>query len=1115
MLYYTQKAGVRQMLKIVMGRAGSGKTARVYDEIRKLTKEKTIGTLLIVPEQFSHEAERELCRVCGNSVSLYAEVLSFTRLYNRVLPELGGMADKALDKGGRVLLMDLALRTATPQLKVYGLGKRAPEFLGRLLETKDEFKTAGAGYDALISASEKENGALADKLRDLAVIFDTYDSLIPEGMFDPYDRLDRLSEGMSKSNIGRGAVFIDGFTDFTAQEMSVVEKLLEKCVDMTVCMTCDDLTGIETQFETARQTIARLYNIANRHSKQVELINIEMPGGEKREALDFIEKYLFSDERPGFSGSVEGVRLFAADTNAWECEIAAATALSLVRDTGCRWRDITVAASDWSSYSSVAPAIFEKYGVPVYTYDKEDIMQKPVLAFITSALDIISGGWEYYDVFRYLKTGMTGMDIENRDLLENYVYRWNIRGEMMWSREEDWSASPRGFEEYDSESDAEALETVNRLRKEVAAPLYRLSRALRHSRSAFEMTSALYDFTEDVGLFERIDERRNALTASGDLQSAAEYAQLWQVLVTALEQCADVLGGVGMDVGEFTALFKLLLSQYEVGTIPISVDTVGIGDMTRMRRRQIKHMIVMGASDDKMPAFAPPDGVLSDVERDRLSDIGIELSNSSHLRLSRQMNAVYTSLTLPSETLTVTFSDNGGESRPSFVFTGIENLLNIKSRRVGAEIKKEAILPCFELAASGDGTAAAYFENDPEWAGRLELVRKAAKIFRGRLSAAASGKLYSKNINVTASRVDKYYNCKFAYFMQYGLRAKPREKARFEAPEAGTFVHYILENATREILGKGGFSQIGEEEIERIVRSFAEQFVEHSLDGFKDKTKRFIYLFNRLVDDAVGITKAMAEELKNSDFTPIEFELDFSKGGDMPPAEVSDENGFVTVSGKVDRVDGWVKDGKLYLKVVDYKTGIKKFSLSDVLYGIGLQMLIYLFVLQREGRIRYDKEIVPAGVLYMPAREFFLSLPRSSSSEAIERERAKGLRRHGLVLSDEDVIEALEHGKTPKYIPVRFGKNGLPGGDSIADIEQFGALSRHIDRLLLEMGGNLRKGEISADPYYKDTTDNACVYCDYFDACRFGEDKSDKRKYATKLKPSEAWKEIYGREGAI
>ena len=1100
------------MLKIIIGRARSGKTARIFDEIRKLTENKTGGILLIVPEQFSHEAERELCRVCGNSVSLYAEVLSFTRLYNRVLPDIGGMADKTLDKGGRILLMDLALRTAAPQLKVYSLGRRVPEFLNRLMETKDEFKAAGVGYETLIAASERESGALADKMRDLAVIFDTYDSLIPEGICDPYDRLDRLAEGLGSSDVGRGAVYIDGFTDFTAQEMSVVEKLLEKCDDMTVCMTCDDITGIEPQFEPARQTIARLYNMANKHAKQVKLITVEAQETDKLESLDFIEKHLFSDEKPEFSGSSDGVRLFTADTPAWECEIAAATALSLVRDKGCRWRDITVAASDWSSYSSVAPAIFEKYGVPVYIYDKEDIMQKPVMTLITSALDVISGGWEYYDVFRYLKTGMTGMDIDSRDLLENYVYRWNIRGEKMWSRDEDWSASPRGFDGHESENDTAVLETVNRLRRDVASPIYRLSRALRRSKSAFEMVSALYDFTEDVGLYDRINERRNALIAEGDLQSAAEYAQLWQVLVTALEQCAEVLGGAEMDVSEFTALFKLLLSQYEIGTIPISVDTVGIGDMTRMRRRQIKHMIVIGASDEKMPAFAPPNGVLSDVERDRLSDMGIELSNTSHLRLSRQMNAVYTSLTLPSETLTVTFSDNGGESRPSFVFTAIENLLNIKSLKAGAEIKKESLLPCFELAASGESAAYAYFESDPEWSGRLGLVRNAARIPRGTLSVAASGKLYSKDINVTASRVDRYYNCKFSYFMQYGLGAKPREEARFEAPEAGTFVHYILENTTREITESGGFSLVDGEDIERIVRKNAEKFIEDSLDGFKDKTKRFIYLFNRLVEDAVSITQGMAEELKNSDFTPLEFELDFSKRGDMPPADVRDEDGHVTVSGKVDRVDGWVKDGKLYLKVVDYKTGRKQFSLSDVLYGIGLQMLIYLFVLQKEGKIRYDKEIVPAGVLYMPAREIFLNASRSSSEEAIERERAKGLRRHGLLLSDEDVIEALEHGKEPKYIPVKFGKDGMPTGDSIADIEQFGALSRHIDRLLLEMGGSLRRGDISAEPYYKSTMDNACVYCDYYEACRFGEDKNDRRKYASKLKSIDAWKEIYGKE---
>lgn len=1101
------------MLNIVIGRASSGKTDGIYDRIKALSDEKKGGSILIVPEQFSHEAEREMCRRCGNSVSLYSEVLSFSRLCSRVFSETGGLAEKTLDGAGRMLLMALALKTASPALKIYNLGSRRPEFLKRLIETKDEFRAAGAGYEEIASAAEGAEGDFGDKLRDLSAIFQTYDGLMPENMEDPYDRLSRLGRQIGKSSLGCGQVFVDGFTDFTFQEITIIEKLLEKCEDMTVCLTCDDLFGLESQFEIARETAARLINIAMKTGTEYTIHIKETKDTGKPESLSHLEKYLFSDSGPVFEGDSREVILKVAETTAEECENAAAFAVRTVRETGCRWRDISIAVSDWSEYRSVARGIFEKYGVPVYTYDKEDIMQKPVITLITSALDIIAGGWEYGDVFRYLKTDLSGMDMEERDLLENYVYMWSIRGESLWCRDEDWTASPEGYDGTGGGEDV--LGEINRLRKKAAQPIYRLSCRLREEDRADRKVEAIYDFTEDIGLFGRIEERMERLNGEGSLQEADEYSQLWGVLVSAMEQCAEVLGSTEMENDEFIRLFKLLLGQYEVGTIPASVDCVNVGDLTRTRNRNVKYAAVLGASDDKMPSFAPFGGVLSDSERDRLNDWGIEIEGTAQRRLDRQMGAIYTALTLPKRAVMVSYSSKLGNSRPSFVFTALEELFGKKAEPVTDEIKREAERPLFELASAGDAAAREYFRAEEAWRLKLELAEKAAAVPRGRLSESLAGRLYSKNINITASRVDKYASCKFAYFLRYGLRAKPRTKAEFEAPQAGTFIHYILENVTRDILALGGFGAVEDSEAESLVKKYTEEYIENALDGFKDKSDRFIYLFRRLAGDAVSIVRAMAEELKKSDFVPLDFELDFSRAGDLPPAVVENGGESVTVNGKVDRVDGWINGGKLYVRVVDYKTGLKEFSLSDVLSGLGLQMLIYLFVLEKEGRARYGKEVVPAGVLYMPARDVVLSMDRSSSDGEIEKERLKRLKRKGLILGDREVIEAMEHGASPQYIPVKFSRDGVPAGDSIASIEAFGALSRHIDKILLDMGRGLRGGNIAADPYFKNSLDNACAYCDYYEACHFGEDKGDRRRYLSRLSAPEAWKKIKEGGGGI
>ena len=1098
------------MLSIIIGRAGSGKTDYIYKKIKALMENKKCENMIIVPEQFSHEAERELCQICGASVGLYAEISSFSRLINRVLSELGGLSDKTLDGGGRILLMNLALKTSTPVLKLYNLGKRRPDFLRRLIATKDEFKTARAGYEELLNAAESQNGVFGDKLRDLANIFSAYDGLMPESVHDPYDDLDRLCQLIDMSKIGCGEIFIDGFTDFTAQQSAIIEKLMKKCENMTVCLNCDDVFGTETQFEIQRETVAKLINMSNRAGCRYEIKTLHRTGG-RPEALDHLEKYLFAGSKVKYEGEDNSVALYISDTLTRECEMAAAKALRLVKESECRWRDIVVSVSDWNSYRSILPGIFEKYGVPIYTYDKEDIIQKPVFALVSSALDVISQGWEYEDVFRYLKTNLTGVSLDDRDMIENYVFKWNIRGESMWAREENWSAPVGGYSDQTGD-DSQVLERINEIRKITAKPLYKLALRLKKSNIAREKVFAVYDFTEEIGLYGRIDEMTRSLAEAGQLQAAAEYSQVWEMFVSALEQCASVLGDMEIETEEFVKLFKLMLAEYEVGTIPASIDCVSVGDMTRTRRRRVKHAIILGASDDKMPAFPQSEGVLSDDERDRLAQWGIELSNTSYLRLARQMNTIYSALTQPEESLTVSFCENGGSSRPSFIFTGIGQILGVKPQYVGDDIKREAISPCFELAAAGDHEAEKFFMNRPEWRDRLSLVKNAASIPRGRLSVSSAGKLYSKDINITATRVDKYRSCKFAYFLQYGLKVKPRVKATFQAPEAGTFIHYILENVTRDVMAAGGFENTSRDEIERITEKHTRAYIESALDGFKDKSKRFVYLFGRLVKDAVSIACAMAEELSSSDFVPLDFELMFSKGGDMPPAVVTDGDSQVTVNGKVDRVDGWIHDDKLYVKVVDYKTGLKEFSLSDVLNGIGLQMLIYLFVLQKKGKIRYDAEIVPAGVLYMPAREVILSMDRNSTDGDIEKQRAKSLRRHGLLLNDGDVIEAMEHGSTPKYIPVKFNKDGDAQGDSLVDAEKFGILSRHIDSVLLDMGKSLRNGEISADPYFKNSLDNACLYCDYYEACHFGDDKADHVRYISKLRPGQVWDKMRQKE---
>jgi ATP-dependent helicase/nuclease subunit B len=308
---------------------------------------------------------------------------------------------------------------------------------------------------------------------------------------------------------------------------------------------------------------------------------------------------------------------------------------------------------------------------------------------------------------------------------------------------------------------------------------------------------------------------------------------------------------------------------------------------------------------------------------------------------------------------------------------------------------------------------------------------------------------------------------------------------------------------------------VSDAELQELTDFYVERYVHEELNDFQEKSSRFVYLFKRLRENVGRVVRDMAEELRASDFVPLDFELDFSSAGDIPPIELGADAEALSLSGVADRVDGWLHDGKLYLRVVDYKTGKKEFSLSEVLNGMNLQMLLYLFTLSDAGQARYGRELVPAGVMYIPARSPMLSSDTRMDAEAVTAERAKELRRSGLVLDSEAVREAWEHGSEKRYIPLKF-RYGKPTADTLASAERLGLLDRHIRRQLRDMAKQLRAGSIAADPFYRSQADNACLRCDYADACGFVEGRGgEKSRYLAKYSPEEVWALMEEGEGHV
>lgn len=581
-----------------------------------------------------------------------------------------------------------------------------------------------------------------------------------------------------------------------------------------------------------------------------------------------------------------------------------------------------------------------------------------------------------------------------------------------------------------------------------------------------------------------------------------------------------------MELEEFAALFRLVLSQYDVGTIPVSLDRVTAGETTRQTGQHGKVLFLLGADDASIPQVSTPAGLLSDDDRSLLASYGLELNQTARDLLYREMTTVYLTCARPTQKLIVSWpgqSGAGEERRPCFLVERLRLLFSDltveREEDLYGRFRLQAPLPALEQAGRSQSAHDALLAL-PEYAPMVERLDRAARWERGRLSRPAVERLYGHRVPMSASRMDKYKSCHFSYFMRYGLQAEPRKPAGFTAPEYGTFVHYVLEHvlkddAFQQTTLPGWEDEQDQERRDRVAeltRQAVEQYVREELGGLEQQSERFQYLFRRLLRSVQTVVDNVTQEIWASKFRPISFELGFGSGKDLPPVELTVGDVTLSITGFVDRVDGWEKDGRLYLRVVDYKTGRKSFDLTEVWNGLGLQMLLYLFTLEDRGEKFYGKPVEGAGVLYLPARDAIIKGSRSMSDDAWRKQLDKELTRSGLVLSDPAVLDAMEEPgeKGYRFLPLKVSKStGEISGEALATAEQLGKLGGHIQKVLEEICEEIAQGNIAADPFWRGPEKNACRYCDYAQACHFEEGRGgDGKRWLASVKSREFWENV-------
>lgn len=1079
------------MLTLLLGPSGSGKTLRICEDIRGHMADRR-GMVLLTPEQQSHRMERLLSAVCGPALSLHGEVLSFTRMYSRAAVTLGGLADRLPDRGSRLLLMALAQETVEPRLRRYGGRGRKADFLQTLCATAEELQGAMLTPQALLEASEKASGAMRDKLWDMALLLEAYEAVTEQLLGDRRDAVARLADGIADCDVGSGGVWADGFTDFTPRELQVLDGLLRRGTDLTVALTLPE--GEEGHYAIPEATFRDLLALAERRGTETEICRLPAPPEDDIRALG---KRLYAYHAAPLKAPGGQVELICMESFAGECRAAAGRIRELMMaDPSLRYSDFAVAAADFPRQRGMLAAVFREYGIPVFVEETEPFAPTGLAVFVTEALETVTGAFRARDLFRCLRTGFGPLTGPETDELENYVLTWDLRGESTWAKEEDWDLSPGGYGG-GKDSDPETLRRLNGLRRRAAAPFLRLARALKEPGEARALLAALGTFLEDCGVRETLARRAE----KADEGERARLAAQWRALTECLGQASQVLGEMRLSGEELARLLELLFRSREMGAIPAALDCVSLGSPQRLRGAKMRVLFILGADDGHLPAQLSETGLFSLREKRDLLALGIPLGREKEEELTRPLLDLCLLASAPREKLIVSWS-GGEEARPSLLAERAGTLL-------GVPVETERALAGRYLAAPGPMSLCLALSRGP-WAeaaraalepGVLERLERRAAQTRQPLRPETVEKLYGNSLHLTPSRAETFHQCSYLYFLQYGLRARERKTASFAAPESGTFIHYLLENVCREVRSEGGFRQVSEERLRALTRQYTEAFAGETFRPAQLRDSRFGYLFRRLCRTAEAIVLDVAGELAAGEFQPLDFELSFSAGGDLPPARVGD----IWVQGTVDRVDGWVDGDRLYLCVADYKTGKKKFSLTDVRYGMGIQMLIYLFLLSDEGAGRYGMPVIPAGVLYAPAREVLLSMPRSSSPEEIARKRADTLRRSGLLLNDRRLLQAREMGEDPRYIPVSY-RDGVPAG-SLATAAQLGDLAVYVKKLLVRMGSELRGGKAEASPLYKNKVEGPCRWCPYGSVCAFDE-KREPLRMEHALRDGEFWDEI-------
>ena len=1038
------------------------------------------------------------------------DVLSFARLAYRVFDELGKENLMVLEETGKNLVLRKVAEQERDKLKMLGGNIHKMGYVGEVKSFLSELAQYNITPEALqeFLLCNELSESLRRKLEDILVLYQGFREFLEGRFITAEEILGLLGDSLDESSIIRDSVIVfDEFTGFTPVQNKLLERLLLVSEQIRVALTIDEredffhCKGVQELFAMSKKTVASLLKMADMLHVEVK-DPVIIPAGKRHEhtpQLHFMEQNLFRPSGNSYSGKVDAIEMSVHKNPKNELKYVAAQIATLVRQNNYRYKDIAVVTGDVNLYANYVAEIFEKYEIPYFVDQTKTILFHPLVEFIRAALEIVETNFSYESVFRFLRCDLCGYEMTQVDLLENYVLAKGIRGRKRWQSK--WNLV--------SENEQEEMQELNQLRENLMAHLDSFYETFSQKELFLEdATVALYQLLSGYEVEWRLKKKEDAYTAAGAFSKAKEYAQIYRIVMELFDKVVALLGQEKISVREYADILDAGFDAAKVAVIPPGNDKVMLGDIERTRLNHIKVLFFIGVNDGVIPKAESAGGIITQFEREMLGEFQMELAPGARERVFIQKFYLYLNMTKPSDKLYVTFSKVNAEGkalRRSYLTGTLLKLfpeLMIKEEPEG--MPAEWILtPLSGMEYFLQGlqkkepetfwkALTNWYQSNPVFKEKVEKLLEASysSYQEEPISKAVTKALYGNVLENSVTRLERFAACAFAHYLQYGLNLKERELLQFASVDMGNIYHKALECFAKEVKETGiSWSSLNEVQTEQFLETALEKTVQSFQNTLALEDAKNQYLLQRMKRTLHCAVWAMVHQVKCGQFEPSAFEVAFSGVSQLDAIqfELSDEE-KMRLKGRIDRIDTYETEDKVYVRIIDYKSGNTTFSLVNLYHGLQLQLVVYMnAALEVIEKRHKGKQVEPAGIFYYQVKHPMIDADGSESDAVLRDAIFEELKLNGLVNKEKEVYRAMDKdfNGNSKVIPVGEKTDGtLKATSKVVSAAEFEAMGTFVNDKIAETGEKIFAGDVSVNPYQMEKQ-TGCDYCPYHAVCGF------------------------------